>query len=55
MGNLFRLLLLGLYTVVIGVPVLAASPFDRQARVVRALGRVWIRWILRTYGIHVVV
>jgi 1-acyl-sn-glycerol-3-phosphate acyltransferase len=55
MGNLFRLLLLAIYTVVIGIPVIAASPFDREARVVRALGRVWIRWILRTYGIRVVV
>lgn len=54
MGNLFRLLLLGIYTVVIGIPVLAASPFDREARVVRTLGRVWVRWILRTFGIRVV-
>jgi 1-acyl-sn-glycerol-3-phosphate acyltransferase len=54
-GNLFRLLLLAIYTVVIGIPILAASPFDREARVVRALGRVWIRWILRTFGIRVVV
>lgn len=53
MGNLFRLCLLGLYTVVIGVPVIAASPFDREARVVRALGRIWVRWILRTFGIRV--
>ena len=53
MGNLFRLLLVGIYTVVIGVPVIATSPFDREARVMRALGRVWIRWILRTYGIRV--
>jgi 1-acyl-sn-glycerol-3-phosphate acyltransferase len=52
-GNLFRLLLLGIYTVVIGVPVIGVSPFDREARAVRALGRTWIRWILRTFGIRV--
>jgi len=52
-GNLFRLMLLAIYTVVIGIPVIAASPFDREARVVRALGRVWIRWILRTFRIRI--
>lgn len=55
MGNLFRLFLLAIYTVVIGIPVLATSPFDREGRMVRALGRTWIRWILRTFGIRVVV
>ena len=55
MGNLFRLLLLAIYTVVIGIPVIAVSPFDREARAVRALGRTWIRWILRTFGIRVAV
>jgi len=54
-GNLLRLLLLAIYTVIIGVPVIAASPFDREARVVRALGRTWIRWILRTFSIRVAV
>lgn len=53
MGNLFRLLLIGIYTVVIGAPVIAASPFDREARAVRALARIWVRWILATYGIRV--
>ena len=53
MGNLFRLLLLAIYTVVIGVPVIAVSPFDREARAVRALGRTWIRWILRTFSVRV--
>lgn len=53
MGNLFRLLLVGIYTVVIGIPVIAVSPFDREARAVRALGRTWIRWILRTYSVRV--
>ena len=53
MANALRLLLVAIYTVVIGLPVIAASPFDREARVVRALGRVWVRWILRTYGIRV--
>jgi 1-acyl-sn-glycerol-3-phosphate acyltransferase len=52
-GDLFRLLLIGIYTVIIGVPVIALSPFDREARAMRALGRTWIRWILATYGIRV--
>jgi len=52
-GNLFRLLLVGIYTVVIGIPVIAASPFDRDARAVRALGRTWIRWILRTFSVRI--
>jgi 1-acyl-sn-glycerol-3-phosphate acyltransferase len=54
-GNLFRLFLLAIYTVVIGVPVIAVSPFDREARAVRALGRTWIRWILRTFEVRVAV
>jgi len=53
-GNLIRLALVALYTVIIGIPVLITSPFDREARAVRAFGRTWIRWILRTYGIRVV-
>lgn len=53
MANALRLLLVAIYTAVIGLPVIAVSPFDREARAVRALGRVWVRWILRTYGIRV--
>lgn len=53
MANALRLLLVAIYTVVIGFPVIAVSPFDREARAVRALGRTWVRWILRTYGIRV--
>ena len=53
MANALRLLLVAIYTVVIGLPVIAVSPFDRDARAVRALGRTWVRWILRTFGIHV--
>ncbi len=53
MANALRLLLVALYTVVIGLPMMAVSPFDREARAVRALARTWVRWILRTYRIHV--
>jgi len=53
MANALRLLLVAIYTVVIGLPVIAVSPFDREARAVRALGRTWVRWILRTYRIRV--
>lgn len=53
MANALRLLLVAIYTVVIGLPVIAVSPFDRDARAVRALGRTWVRWILRTFGIRV--
>lgn len=53
MANALRLLLVAVYTVVIGLPMIAVSPFDRQARAVRALGRTWVRWILRTYRIRV--
>jgi 1-acyl-sn-glycerol-3-phosphate acyltransferase len=52
MANALRLFLVAVYTVVIGLPVIAVSPFDRQARAVRALGRRWVRWILRTYRIR---
>jgi 1-acyl-sn-glycerol-3-phosphate acyltransferase len=54
-GDPIRLILLALYTVVIGIPVIAVSPFDREARAVRALGRTWIRWILGTFRIRVLV
>lgn len=53
MANALRLLLVAVYTVAIGLPVIAASPFDREARVVRFLGRIWIRSILRTFRIRI--
>jgi 1-acyl-sn-glycerol-3-phosphate acyltransferase len=53
MANALRLLLVAFYTLFVGLPVIAASPFDREARAVRALARVWVRWILRTYRIRI--
>ncbi len=53
MANALRLFLVAIYTVVLGLPAIAASPFDREARALRVLGRVWVRWILRTFRIRV--
>ena len=53
MGNALRIALVALYTVVIGIPILAVSPFDRRARLVLPLARTWIRWILQTFRIRV--
>ena len=53
MANALRLLLVGVYTLIIGPLVIAVSPFDREARAVRALGRTWVGWILRTFGIRI--
>jgi 1-acyl-sn-glycerol-3-phosphate acyltransferase len=44
--------LIGLYTIVIGVPIIAASFFD-GGRTMMALGRVWVRWILATFSVRV--
>ena len=44
--------LIGLYTIVIGVPIIAASFFD-GGRTMLALGRVWARWILATFRVRV--
>jgi len=52
-ANALRMLLVALYTVIIGIPVIAVSPFDRESRAVRALARVWIRWILATFRIRI--
>jgi 1-acyl-sn-glycerol-3-phosphate acyltransferase len=52
-ANALRLVLVGLYTLIIGPLVIAVSPFDREARAVRALGRTWVGWILRTFGVRV--
>ena len=44
--------LIGLYTILIGVPVIAASFFD-GGRTMMVLGRVWVRWILATFSVRV--
>ena len=44
--------LIGLYTIVVGVPIIAASFFD-GGRTMLALGRVWVRWILATFRVRV--
>ena len=44
--------LIGLYTIVIGVPIIAASFFD-GGRTMMALGRVWVRWMLATFSVRV--
>ena len=44
--------LIGLYTIVIGVPIIAASFFD-GGRTMLALGRVWVRWILATFQVRI--
>ncbi|HTY18791.1 MAG TPA: lysophospholipid acyltransferase family protein [Myxococcota bacterium] len=52
MANALRLALVGLYTVVIGVPVIVSSFFD-GGRLMLPLGRTWVRWILATFRIRV--
>src|SRR5690606_5137224 len=52
-SNALRIALLALYTLIIGIPVIAVSPFDRESRLVRPLARTWIRWILTTFRIRV--
>ncbi len=37
--------LIGLYTILVGPPIIVASFFD-GGRTMLALGRVWVRWIL---------
>ncbi|MBS1105070.1 MAG: 1-acyl-sn-glycerol-3-phosphate acyltransferase [Deltaproteobacteria bacterium] len=44
--------LIGLYTILIGVPVIAASFFD-GGRTMMVLGRLWARWILATFAVRV--
>jgi 1-acyl-sn-glycerol-3-phosphate acyltransferase len=50
--TLFQLGLLGIYTLVVGPPIIIASFFDGGRTMLR-LGRVWIRWILATFGVRV--
>ncbi len=44
--------LVGIYTVAVGVPIIAASFFD-GGRTMLVLGRVWVRWILATFRVRV--
>jgi len=50
--ELFQLGLISLYTLVIGPPVIVASFFD-GGRTMMRLGRVWVSWITRTFGVRV--
>ena len=46
--------LIGLYTIIVGVPIIAASFFD-GGRTMLTLGRVWARWILATFRVRIAV
>lgn len=50
--TIFQLALVALYTVVIGPPIIVASFFD-GGRTMMRLGRVWLRWILFTFGVQI--
>ena len=52
MINALRLALVGVYTLIIGPPVILASFVD-GGRTMLVLGRVWLRWILGTFRIRV--
>jgi 1-acyl-sn-glycerol-3-phosphate acyltransferase len=50
--TLFQLVFVALYTVLIGPPIIVASFFD-GGRTMMRLGRVWLRWILATFGVQI--
>ena len=50
--TLLQLLLVAIYTVVIGPPIIVASFFD-GGRTMMRLGRVWMRGILATFGVRI--
>lgn len=50
--TLLQLGLVGIYTILIGPPIIVASFFDGGRTMLR-LGRVWVRWILATFGVRV--
>jgi 1-acyl-sn-glycerol-3-phosphate acyltransferase len=50
--TLLELALVGLYTILVGPPIIVASFFDGGRTMLR-LGRVWIRWILATFRVRV--
>jgi 1-acyl-sn-glycerol-3-phosphate acyltransferase len=47
-----QLFLVSVYTLVIGPPILVASFFDGGRTMLR-LGRVWVRWIVRSFGVRI--
>lgn len=50
--DLAQLGLIALYTLVIGPPIIIASFFD-GGRTMMRLGRVWVQWIMWTFGVRV--
>ncbi|RIL07752.1 MAG: 1-acyl-sn-glycerol-3-phosphate acyltransferase [Proteobacteria bacterium] len=47
-----QLFLISIYTLLIGPPIIVASFFDGGRTMLR-LGRVWIRWIVRSFGVRI--
>lgn len=50
--TLLQLALVGLYTILVGPPIIVASFFD-GGRTMMVLGRLWIRAILATFGVRI--
>jgi 1-acyl-sn-glycerol-3-phosphate acyltransferase len=50
--TILQLLLVSVYTVVVGPPIIVASFFDGGRTMLR-LGRMWVQWILWTFGVRV--
>jgi 1-acyl-sn-glycerol-3-phosphate acyltransferase len=50
--TIIQLGLVALYTVVVGPPIIVASFVD-GGRTMMRLGRVWVSWILATFGVRV--
>ena len=44
--------LIGLYTLLVGPPIIVASFFD-GGRTMMVLGRLWVRWILATFRVRI--
>jgi 1-acyl-sn-glycerol-3-phosphate acyltransferase len=49
----FKLVLVGLLTLILGPVVIALAPFDRQGKRAYAVGRLWTRAILKLAGVRV--
>lgn len=47
-----QLFLIAVYTLVIGPPIIVASFFDGGRTMLR-LGRVWVDWIVRSFGVEI--
>jgi 1-acyl-sn-glycerol-3-phosphate acyltransferase len=52
-ANALRMILLAIYTMIIGPPIIVVGLFERTSGLMYPLARAWIRWILRTFGIRV--